>query len=658
MRLLPGLIAIGASFDGIPQYGPTSGDRCLSPSDDDTGRYTMQYSHESHNVIEYECRKTSDCDIVVKFSKPELMGSIGKIDQTYFEMGSTQSYLPCLYKSPKVTAMEVVYTKKGTQLRANQVPTYGPVGINSCLGPHDRPYENYSMLKNYESLSLAKKYCNMYQNCDIIVEIDRTRVANRSLIKLYEIGNTKSAHSCTPRPQQGVKVSRVSFSLNQYANLQVPMYSPSEPTERRDRVNQGQEYFNNENENYSQNNYNQDYVSNGGHNDYGQGYQSRKPKRRETVDFKCLQIGEEESKTEMNSTGCAQIFDTIETANLACSLFETCLLIGRNNDGNFELFKESDDNTVTDLGDYSLSIPTMDKTQTSLFYDFTTILNHENMAITQITAYDPFMDTSIVEVPKHGVIPESTHLIFYDQNLSVVIQENTCVIRHPEQTEKLNGHMATTIDYKIQKDHGNLDVDDGEYSISDFSYIRDQLPTIAKKECYGKTLIGLDFDLKQFGHETDFGDKFFFMNETESFQEDNSLVRSKRDERKEAFDPVTKQVGKITNCNGKKACGDPNFTAAICSKDSCGTLFCMFLRRGKITAPGKPPQKAGGDGAVIEAPFVSWNHIIKTGYWCLPCCILEENIHPKMSVCSLIPTQEKICQQNDKHGRCGIEFNP
>ena len=115
-----------------------------------------------------------DCDIVVKFSKPQLFGSQGMIDQTYFEMGSTQSR-PCSHKSPKVNSMDIVYAKKGSQFRANQVPTYGPVGVNNCIGPGDRPYENYSMLKNFESLSLAKKYCNMYANCDIIVEIDRNQ---------------------------------------------------------------------------------------------------------------------------------------------------------------------------------------------------------------------------------------------------------------------------------------------------------------------------------------------------------------------------------------------------------------------------------------------------------------------------------------------------
>ena len=60
----------------------------------------------------------------------------------------------------------------------------------------------------------------------------------------------------------------------------------------------------------------------------------------------------------------------------------------------------------------------------------------------------------------------------------------------------------------------------------------------------------------------------------------------------------------------------------------------------------------------IETPFVTWNHVIKQGYWCMPCCILEDNIHPKMKVCSSIPTHGDICKQHHIHGRCGIEFDP
>ena len=65
MRLLPGLLLIGASANGIPQYGPTRGDQCLSPRDDQTGKYTMQFSMESFNTIETECARTGS-----KIKKP------------------------------------------------------------------------------------------------------------------------------------------------------------------------------------------------------------------------------------------------------------------------------------------------------------------------------------------------------------------------------------------------------------------------------------------------------------------------------------------------------------------------------------------------------------------------------------------------------------
>ena len=71
--------------------------------------------------------------------------------------------------------MEVVYQKKGSEFRPNQVPTYGPVGTNNCLGRFDRPYERYSMMRYYESLSVAKKCCNIYRDCDIIVEVDQSQ---------------------------------------------------------------------------------------------------------------------------------------------------------------------------------------------------------------------------------------------------------------------------------------------------------------------------------------------------------------------------------------------------------------------------------------------------------------------------------------------------
>ena len=135
-----------------------------------------------------------------------------------------------------------------------------------------------------------------------------------------------------------------------------------------------------------------------------------------------------------------------------------------------------------------------------------------------------------------------------------------------------------------------------------------------------------------------------------------SLSRSERVTQAPGIDPTTKKEGTITDCNGKKACGDPNFTAAVCAKKACGTLFCLFLRRGNVANPGDMPDNA--KAAVMETPYVSWNHIIKQGYWCMPCCILEDNAHAKMKVCSTMPTQEDICKQQNIHGRCGIEFDP
>ena len=49
----------GATKSGIPQYGPTRGDRCLSPGDDETGKYTLQKSLQSFNTIEMDCRSSS-----------------------------------------------------------------------------------------------------------------------------------------------------------------------------------------------------------------------------------------------------------------------------------------------------------------------------------------------------------------------------------------------------------------------------------------------------------------------------------------------------------------------------------------------------------------------------------------------------------------------
>ena len=158
------------------------------------------------------------------------------------------------------------------------------------------------------------------------------------------------------------------------------------------------------------------------------------------------------------------------------------------------------------------------------------------------------------------------------------------------------------------------------------------------------------------------------MNETRSFNEqrysnynlrtkyqpDFSLSRSSRIVEEAKLDPITKQFGRIVYCNGVNACGNEMFLAATCEKSSCDNTFCTFIWRGNVVSPGQLPSNEPGQ----RAPFVSWIHVIRLGYWCMPCCILEENVHPKMAVCSSLSTREKFCEQQNRHGRCGIEFDP
>ena len=50
-----------------------------------------------------------------------------------------------------------------------------------------------------------------------------TLVSNRSLSKLYEIGNTKSFNKCQPRPVKGVSVLRIDFTP---ADIPIPVPRP------------------------------------------------------------------------------------------------------------------------------------------------------------------------------------------------------------------------------------------------------------------------------------------------------------------------------------------------------------------------------------------------------------------------------------------------
>ena len=107
-------------------------------------------------------------------------------------------------------------------------------------------------------------------------------------------------------------------------------------------------------------------------------------------------------------------------------------------------------------------------------------------------------------------------------------------------------------------------------------------------------------------------------------------------------------------CDGEKACGNAMFVAAACGSNSCGTLFSNLIRRGLVESPGKPIARTQSERQ--RATTISYLKIIRKGYWCMPCCILDENVHPKMKVCSSLPTDEEICKQQESHGRCGIEF--
>ena len=52
-----------ATKSGIPQYGPTRGDRCLSSRDDEYGKYSLHRSFFSYNTIEDLCAKSPGSEL-------------------------------------------------------------------------------------------------------------------------------------------------------------------------------------------------------------------------------------------------------------------------------------------------------------------------------------------------------------------------------------------------------------------------------------------------------------------------------------------------------------------------------------------------------------------------------------------------------------------
>ena len=148
----------------------------------------MLKNYESRNQAEKACRLKWDvCDIIVEINRSRGLRKI-------FEIGSTRAK-PCQNKN----ARDVESTKVVWQ---GHYVGYGPVGQNTCLGYHDRFYDSFSQSKTYESLSLAKIYCQKvhHPRCDIIVEIRQPDDRNRGGLKVvYEIGSTKSTPFCPGR---------------------------------------------------------------------------------------------------------------------------------------------------------------------------------------------------------------------------------------------------------------------------------------------------------------------------------------------------------------------------------------------------------------------------------------------------------------------------
>ena len=170
----------------IPNYGPIDGPQnCITGLDRSYDNFSMLKNYESYNQAETACRLRWDvCDIIVEITRSNGL-------RKTFEIGSTR-VKPCPIKN----VQGVQSIKK---LWQGHFVGYGPVGQNKCLNHGDRFYDSFSQSKTFESLSLAKIYCQKvhHPSCDIIVEIRRPDFDRRSgdLKVVYEIGSTKHTHS-------------------------------------------------------------------------------------------------------------------------------------------------------------------------------------------------------------------------------------------------------------------------------------------------------------------------------------------------------------------------------------------------------------------------------------------------------------------------------
>ena len=99
----------------------------------------------------------------------------------------------------------------------------------------------------------------------------------------------------------------------------------------------------------------------------------------------------------------------------------------------------------------------------------------------------------------------------------------------------------------------------------------------------------------------------------------------------EAFFGTDEELG-IMRCNGTSACSNSDYLTALC-----------YL---------------ADNGPILETDFANLAWRIYANYTCLPCCILGDNIHSRMKICSSMASASDIIKQQASHGRCGIDFTP
>ena len=109
------------------------------------------------------------------------MGSLGTLEYTYYEMGSTQSQ-PCHYKSPAVTRMKVVYTKTESQM----LYSYGPIPGSGHECQFSSEQNKFALSHQFNTFEEAAKFCKEnLDNCGILIELTLKGKLGIVLLFLY-----------------------------------------------------------------------------------------------------------------------------------------------------------------------------------------------------------------------------------------------------------------------------------------------------------------------------------------------------------------------------------------------------------------------------------------------------------------------------------------